>query len=60
MLFVYRLFTLLKTQVNYPLSVYLAQIPASVAMLRYTECLLAVLPLLLVFGVIFKKAYKER
>lgn len=49
----------LKTPVNYPLSVYLAQIPASAAMLRYTECLLAVLPLLLVFGVAFQKAYKE-
>lgn len=49
----------LKSEASYPLSVHLAQIPASAAALRYTECLLAVLPLLLIFGLIFKKAYRD-
>lgn len=49
----------LKEEATYPLSVYLAQIPASAAMLRYAQCLLAVLPLVLVFAVVFQKAYRD-
>lgn len=48
----------LKSEAQYPLSVYLAQISGASAILHYTECLLAVLPLLLLFGIVFKKTYE--